>query len=69
MNVFSKTLDKTLNRPSWTKIPEFALKLLLGEMAKETVLSGQNAIPKALLTAGYKFQYPTISEALHSIYQ
>ncbi len=36
---FSKTLGKVLNRPSFFKIPDFALNILFGEMARETLLS------------------------------
>lgn len=36
---FSKILGRVLNRPSFIKIPDFALDILFGEMARETILS------------------------------
>lgn len=38
---FSKTLAKVLNRPSFFKVPDFALKAMFGEMAEETLLAQQ----------------------------
>ena len=61
--VFSKTLAKTLGRPCIMPMPEFAINLLLGEMA-ELLVYGQNVIPQKLLDAGFHFKYPTLDKAL-----
>ena len=65
---FSAALGRALGRPSWAPVPAFALKLALGEMA-EMLLTGQNAPPKKLLAAGYKFKHDTADGALSAIYQ
>jgi len=44
---FYRTLGQTLHRPSWLHVPEFALKLLLCEMAEELLLPSQRAITTA----------------------
>ncbi len=49
-------------RPSF-QFPEFALKLLFGEMA-EVIVGSQRVIPKAAQTAGFQFQYPELGPAL-----
>ena len=56
-------------RKTWLTIPApgFAMRLALGEMADELLLSGQRVLPTQLLTNGFEFQYPTIAEALLQI--
>ena len=61
---FSETLGNVLRRPSVATVPEFAIKLMFGEMGEETLLSGQRVIPRRLLDAGFTFEYPDLSQAL-----
>lgn len=63
-----QALSKVLHRPSFIHTPAFILKLVLGEMAEELLLSGQHVYPKRLLKLGFTFQYPTIESALNNIY-
>ncbi len=67
MKDFYHTLGKAMRRPSWLPVPGFVLRLLFGEMAQETILSGQRVVPKRLLEAGYKFIYPKAEQALKEI--
>ena len=67
MNTFAHTLGRILRRPSIFKVPELVVKLLFGEMGRETILSGQNAIPRALLDSGYKFYFDNLDNALDNI--
>lgn len=64
---FMKTMGKVLRRPSWFHVPALALKMLLGEMAESLILSGQRALPKRLLAAGFKFQFPSVEAALRNV--
>ena len=61
---FSETLGHVLHRPTLTTVPEFAVKLMFGEMGEETLLSGQRVIPGRLLDAGFRFDYPELAAAL-----
>lgn len=61
---FTKTLGKVLNRPTILPIPEFAIRLLFGEMGETLLLQGQKMTPKVLQDAGFQFQYPDLEEAL-----
>ncbi len=61
---FARILGQTLNRPYRLNVPAFALRLLFGEMADEVLLSGQLALPKRLLEAGYRFRFPELDGAL-----
>jgi len=65
---FAKILGKKLNRPSWFHVPNFLLKLVLGQMADELLLTTQRVIPRKLLDMGYRFKYPNLEEALDGIY-
>jgi uncharacterized protein (TIGR01777 family) len=64
---FFNLLGKTIKRPSWLPVPGFLLSLLLGERARELILSGQRAMPKRLLESGYDFLYPDAKSALREI--
>jgi hypothetical protein len=64
--VFTKSLGKTLGRPTFLPLPEFALKLIFGEGS--TVLTGSKEIyPKALLDAGFEFNYKDIDSSLANL--
>lgn len=65
--VFCSTLGRVLKRPAFIPIPAFILKLLLGEMAVELLLSGQRVIPNKILDAGYKFQFAKLDDALRDL--
>jgi uncharacterized protein (TIGR01777 family) len=64
---FARTLGRELKRPSWFPVPAFLLRLLFGQMAEETILSGQRVLPRALLGAGFRFSYPELGSALREI--
>ncbi|OJU82238.1 MAG: TIGR01777 family protein [Chlamydia sp. 32-24] len=61
---FTKKLGEVLNRPTIVPFPEFAAKMMFGEMAEEMLLSSTRVEPKVLEEKGYKFKYPTLKEAL-----
>ncbi len=60
---FTKTLGKVLNRPTFFPIPEFAIKMMFGEMGETLLLQGCRVIPKRLQDAGYKFQFTNLEDA------
>ena len=61
---FSHTLGDVLHRPALATVPEFAIKLMFGEMGEETLLSGQRVNPRCLLDAGFEFEFPDLGPAL-----
>lgn len=65
---FTHRLAAALRRPVFLPVPEFALRLVAGEMAA-VVLASQHVIPRAALAAGYQFRFPAIGEALRDILQ
>jgi uncharacterized protein (TIGR01777 family) len=61
---FSHTLGHVLHRPAIATVPEFAVKLMFGQMGEETVLASQRVMPRALEQAGFQFEHPTLEDAL-----
>ena len=66
MRTFAKALGKAIHRPSWLKVPSFAIKLALGEVA-QAVLEGQRVMPKRARELGFEFEFPELAEALEEI--
>jgi len=64
---FASTLASVLKRPAFLPMPAFVLKLMLGQMAEELLLSGQRVIPKKILDAAYVFQYAELENALSEV--
>jgi len=60
---FAKTLGSVLNRPVIFRLPEWTLKLFMGEMGESLVYS-QRVIPEKLLKSGFEFDFPHIRKAL-----
>ncbi|MET1077991.1 MAG: TIGR01777 family oxidoreductase [Pseudomonas sp.] len=62
---FATTLARQLgNTPFRIKVPARLLRLLMGEMADEILLSGQRVVPRKLLEHGYTFAHSTLPAAL-----
>jgi uncharacterized protein len=66
MNEFAEQLGAALGRPAMFRVPAFALRIALGTQA-EALLTGQRALPAALLAAGFRFRYETLGAALTSL--
>jgi uncharacterized protein len=63
---FALALAASVRRPLLFKVPAFAVRLVLGEMAA-TLLEGQRTDGKKLAASGYAFRYPRIGLALGNI--
>jgi NAD dependent epimerase/dehydratase family enzyme len=55
-----------LRRPAVFRVPRFALRLALGEMA-DLALTGQRAVPRALEALGFRFRFPQLESALRDL--
>ena len=60
---FTKSLGRALHRPAFWIIPEFVLRIILGEFAK-AVLASTRAVPRKLESLGFVFKYPSIDGAI-----
>ena len=65
--VFTKTLASVLSRPAVFPMPEFAARLLFGQMAEELLLASQRVEPAKLLAGGYKFLRADLQQSLQAI--
>ncbi|MBP2367185.1 TIGR01777 family oxidoreductase [Pseudonocardia parietis] len=61
---FTTELGKAVGRPTPFVVPGPVVAGVLGDMGRETLLSGQRAVPKALLDAGFRFRHHTVGDAL-----
>lgn len=64
---FTRILAAYLHRPAAFTVPAFALRLGMGEMADEALLSSTRAYPAKLVAAGFQFKYPSLVYALPAI--
>jgi len=63
----TKAIAKRLKRPLFLpNIPQFVMKLILGEM-HSLLFSNKNIVPKKATELGFKFKFPSIKEALENI--
>lgn len=63
---FTRVLGRVMGRPTLLPVPEFALKLLLGEVAT-LVLEGRRVSVDKLQALGFTFLFPTLAAALRDI--
>lgn len=64
---FCRTLGAVLRRPSWFPVPEFVLRLALGDLAS-LMTAGQRVAPTVAQQGGYRFRYPFLEGALRAIF-
>lgn len=63
---FTETIGRVLSRPTFLRVPSFALQMALGEMAA-TVLSSLCVLPNRLEAAGYQFKFVKLESALRHL--
>lgn len=61
----TSTLGRVLHRPTVFTVPGFALRLPLGDFARD-ILAGQRVMPRRLLDAGFTFEQPAFEPALRA---
>ncbi|MFI9387684.1 TIGR01777 family oxidoreductase [Kutzneria sp. NPDC052558] len=59
-----RAVGRLLHRPTPWVYPPRLLRLFAGELADAGALTGQRAVPDALLRHGFEFRHPTVSVAL-----
>lgn len=61
---FNSAMSRAARRPAPWIVPGIALSALIGEFAREAILTGQRAVPTALERAGFAFRHATIDAGL-----
>lgn len=64
MGAFTACLARLMKKPCLFRIPAFALRLMLGEMADELILHGQQIKAKKLVECGFTFTHPDLESCL-----
>jgi len=64
---FTDTLANVLRRPAFFTVRKFALRLLMGQMADEALLSSFRAKPAKLEQLGFRFQFPELKMAFEHL--
>jgi len=64
---FSRALAAAVHRPAVLPAPAWALRLAFGQMADETLLASQRALPLRLQAAGFRFSDGEIGPALKAL--
>lgn len=59
---WNKQLGEHLHRPAIMRVPAFAMRLGLGQIADEAALASQRAYPAALEEAGFRFTAPSVAD-------
>lgn len=62
----AKALARVLGRPSLIRMPAFAMRLAMGQLAEELLLFSQKVAPMRLEGLGYAFEERDIEEALRA---
>ncbi len=63
---FTRALEGILGRPALFTVPEWALRLALGDGA-EIALYSQRVMPRTALNAGFRFRYAHVADALRAL--
>ena len=63
---FTKTLGKSLNRPTVFPVPAFILKIVFGEAA-HILLDSQRVQPKTLIENNFTWKFSKLSAALKDL--
>ncbi|MFA6570553.1 MAG: TIGR01777 family oxidoreductase [Bacteroidota bacterium] len=66
MKEFSRIIAKVLHRPSLFRVPEFLLKIMLGE-SHVIVTQGNRLLPKAAQEQGFSFKYEDLETSLENL--
>jgi len=64
---FTRTLGQVLTRPAVFHVPETMIKMVFGQMGRETALASARVYPEKLLEINYPFQYPKLFQYLEHI--
>lgn len=60
----TEIIGKIMHRPTFMRMPEFAARLVFGQMADELLLNSQRVIPEVMIGSGFIFAYPKFEDAL-----
>ncbi|MCB1073075.1 MAG: TIGR01777 family oxidoreductase [Chlamydiia bacterium] len=66
-DILTKKLSKRLNRWIGPPLPEFVIRMILGQKGEELLLTSTRVEPLRLNESGYHFHYPKLTQALEHV--
>lgn len=69
MATLAGAIAGALHRPAAIRVPAVALRLALGRGLAQTLLTGQRALPRRLLDAGFAFDFPRVEHACADLFE
>lgn len=63
---FARALGEVIRRPTFMRVPRFALRALYGEMGETLALSSQRVLPERLLESDFEFRHASVGDALRA---
>ena len=64
---FCRVVGRALGRPCWLPVPSIVLRVLFGEKARATLVSGQFVFPGRLAASGFEFRHPDAAAAVTAL--
>ncbi|MDX2105105.1 MAG: TIGR01777 family oxidoreductase [Candidatus Melainabacteria bacterium] len=61
---FTKTLADVIKKPAFLPMPDFAAKMVFGQMAEELLLASTRVRPSKLEETGFRYEFPTLHNSL-----
>jgi uncharacterized protein (TIGR01777 family) len=59
-----KAIGNQLGRPTWLRVPAWAMNAFIGEAARELLLVSQKMTANKLLATGFRFKYPDLDSSV-----
>lgn len=60
----ARAIGRALHRPAWIPAPSIALRIIVGEMAREMLLASQRAVPRVARDGGFTWTFPDLDAAV-----
>lgn len=61
---FTKTLADVIKKPAFLPMPDFAAKMVFGQMGEELLLASTRVRPVKLEESGFRYEFPTLHNSL-----
>ena len=63
----TEEIARAVGRPSFLRVPAFALRIAPGNMADQLLLGSKRVVPRRLQEAGFTFRWPELRPALEAM--
>jgi len=64
---YTKTLANVIKKPAFLPMPDFAAKMVFGQMAEELLLASTKVRPAKLEETGFRYEFPSLHTSLQHL--